>query len=165
MLKCGEFWPYITISSSFIMLSFCSVALGASGFGISTLSILDRDTGFEAICCVCMEFKSRTVCKYVLPGKLTKAVQEKHCYQTDASRNIDGHFYICNECHLQIKAKKIPPKSQRDLFQLSKFPEALLKQIENVIGNVKDKHLNKLEQFILKLVIPFIRVAHCKRQG
>ena len=131
-------------------------------------SILATDTGFEAICCVCMEFKSQAVCKYKIPHPLPKkgplksnisrVAIKKYCYMAEESRNTDKSHRICNECLNQIKGKKIPPKSQRDLFQLSKFPETFLK------GLTEGKQsLNKLEQFALKLVIPFIRVANCER--
>ena len=73
------------------------------------------------------------------------------------------------------------------MFQWSNFPKSLLDQVkerstidESLFQNVSSadvadpeklrkmyQHnslmLNKLESFILKLVIPFVRVAHCKR--
>ena len=56
----------------------------------------------------------------------------------------------------------MPSKAQRDLFQLHDFPKEFLSQVEKAIGG-PNVQLNKVEQFILKLVIPFIRVAHCER--
>ena len=75
---------------------------------------------------------------------------------------LDKTFSICIDCMSSIKAKKIPPKAQRDLFQLSSFPESFF---ENIISktNSPNPMLNKVEQFLLKLTIPFIRVAHCER--
>ena len=57
----------------------------------------------------------------------------------------------------------MPPKSQRDLFQLSSFPQSFFDTLKEKLGTDKYIHLNKVEQFLLKLVIPFIRVAHCER--
>ena len=56
----------------------------------------------------------------------------------------------------------MPQKAQRDLFQLSSFPENFF---ENIISKTNNPHpmLNKVEQFLLKLTIPFLRVAHCER--
>ena len=126
------------------------------------LSVLETDTGFESICCICMEFKSKSVCKYNIINLPISALK-KYTYRTKASINIDGEYYVCNECRQHIKAKKMPPKSQRDLFQLSTFPQSFLNQVLEVLGSKEKIKLNKVEQFLLKLVIPFIRVAHCER--
>ena len=75
---------------------------------------------------------------------------------------LDKTFSICNDCKKSIKDNRIPPKAQRDLFQLSSFPESFF---ENIISKTNNPHpmLNKVEQFLLKLTIPFLRVGHCER--
>jgi hypothetical protein len=123
---------------------------------------IDRDTGFEAICCICMEFKSNNVCSYSIDN-LSDLAKRKYCYQTSASCNMNGQFYACNDCRRRLREKQVPPKSQRDLFQLSSFPQTFHDQLKDKMMGASGPMLNKLEQFLLKLVIPFIRVAHCKR--
>jgi hypothetical protein len=123
---------------------------------------IEQDTSFESICTVCMEFKSSDKTNMSNINTLPLSAVKKYCYRTTKTMELDGTFSICNTCKQSIKRKQVPPKSQRDLFQLSNFPVSLLKLVEKTIRNQKVQ-LNKVEQFVLKLVIPFIRVAHCER--
>ena len=107
-----------------------------------------------------MEFKSSNSTSNINTLPLTAV--KKYCYRTTKTMELDGTFSICNQCKGSIKRKQIPPKAQRDLFQLSEFPASFLKRVEETIKNPNVK-LNKVERFLLKLVIPFIRVAHCER--
>ena len=118
------------------------------------MDTINTDTGFESICCICMEFKSKSVCNYNISNLPLSAVK-KYCYRTKASINLDECYYACNECRQYIRAKKIPPKSRRDLFQLSTFPQAFFDKLKRELTSDKNFRLNKVEQFLLKLVIPY----------
>ena len=135
----------------------------------------EKDTGFEVICCCCNVFKGKHACRKA--NKLSLE-QENTYLLKDESFNMskDSEFYICNNCFMKIKSNTMPTKNEKDMFQWSNFPKSLLDQVEErskieevSFPNVKKTYehnalmLNKLESFILKLVIPFVRVAHCKR--
>ena len=124
-------------------------------------SLIQDDTTFESICCCCVEFKSADKTK-TIADCLTLGQIKKHCHRTKMTMELDKTFSICNDCKKSIKDNKIPPKAQRDLFQLSSFPESFF---ANIISKTNSPHpkLNKVEQFLLKLIIPFIRVGHCER--
>ena len=82
----------------------------------------------------------------------------------------------------QIKRKKQPKRNDNDLLEYYDFPENFLnnigdkcskeKQLENemilskdlrISLSLTDEHrLNRLEQFLFKNPIPFIRIANCK---
>ena len=96
-------------------------------------------------------------------------------------KSKDEKVYVCRSCRNQIKSGKEPKKADKILNQ--KFPiflksylkkkvnymEAFKKrnpQKEQIIRNSEIDQilqLNKLEAHILKLVLPFIRIAHCPR--
>ena len=124
-------------------------------------ALIENDTSFESICCCCVEFKSADKTRNIADC-LTLGEIRKYCYRTKMTMELDNTFSVCGGCKTSIKAKKIPSKAQRDLFQLSSFPDTFL---QNVMSKLNNPHptLNKVEQFLLKLVIPFIRVAHCER--
>ena len=119
---------------------------------------------------------------------LSLELQEKYLIKDEGvNMSKDGNFYICKTCYENIKNGKAKSVEDKDLMELSSFPkdlleevkkvskvdEVLLNNIENLDLNNPEKlrkryendalMLNKLESFILKLVIPFVRVAHCKR--
>ena len=86
-----------------------------------------------------------------------------------------------------INREILPPKNEKDLSEWANFPPEFLEKVQNtsnckeaLIMNVNSldisdpkklekrylqdaAKLNRLESFILKLVIPFVRVANCKR--
>jgi hypothetical protein len=127
----------------------------------------------------------------MLAKKLTKLSdelqQEYILLEETVNCSKDGIYYICNSCFGQIVKEKLPKKNEKDMMEWANFPESLFNEVEDISGtdevllynasqlDVKDPDmlykrykneallLNKLEAFILKLVIPFIRVAHCKR--
>ena len=99
----------------------------------------------------------------------------------------DGIFYICKSCRSSIKKEKMLAKNEKDLFEWANFPQNFLKKVQETSRckealqmNVKSldvsdpnkmerryiqgaAKLNRLEAFILKLLIPFVRVANCRR--
>ena len=95
-------------------------------------------------------------------------------------KNRTGGLFICNPCNQEIKKKKLPKKSKKNRFKFANFPNYLIEKLKNKckIENIHiSRHfdedlemferralqLNKLEAFLVKLVIPFIRIAHCPR--
>ena len=94
----------------------------------------------------------------------------------------DGKRYICKLCRKQICKKKKPSKSKKDKLAFSKFPLFLKNHLKKVVDfssfvrkrnpNLCESNeklmeqairLNKLESHLLKIIIPFIRIAHCTR--
>ena len=85
-------------------------------------------------------------------------------------------------CLTQIKAKKKPKRNDQEVLEYYDFPQELFDEIkekcnkeemlenENVLNNelrissslTNEQRLNKLEQFLFKNPIPFIRLANCK---
>ena len=142
------------------------------------LKSIDLDTGFNVICLSCAEYKSTYACTGV--QVLSNAQQKK--YLINNNKNLiskNGKSYICKSCRSQIDANKFPKKSEKHHQKFSGFPNAFkrkLKQVTNYskvlekrkLANNKENinqvlELNKLEAHLLKLVIPFVRIAHCQR--
>ena len=150
------------------------------------LKNFESDTGFEVICCSCNQWKSRNQCSKI--SKLTEDQQNEYL-ELDEGFNMskDKKYYVCDYCIRKIKTGKAPKKGEKDFFHVADFPQSLKDQIKQsckindvATQNMKNlgvedpekvreryEHdavkLNKLESFILKIVIPFVRVAHCKR--
>ena len=90
----------------------------------------------------------------------------------------DGQF-LCNLCFKHIKQDKVPKRSHINKFKFANFPKSLilkLKQkctfkeqakshlnLDNENYEREALKLNRLEAYLLKCVIPFIRIAHCPR--
>ena len=121
---------------------------------------ISTDTGFDSICAVCCEFKSKA--STVPLDILTKSEIEKHAWRIEQNREINGSFSVCDLCRKAIKKSEAPPKKPQHNPQLTDFPKTLLNSVVKISGS-ESPRLNKLEGFLLKLVIPFIRVANCVR--
>ena len=73
------------------------------------------------------------------------------------TRSIDGNYYVCKYCKKFIKKKKIPPCNEKiKKFMIDNLPEEFL---------TEEMSLSKLESHLLKLIIPFIRIAHIPGYG
>ena len=135
----------------------------------------DTDTGFDVICGSCLQYKSLEYCKptSILNEELQRKYIVKHCALLQ-DRSSDQH--VCNLCLKEIKRNKTPKRSKKSKFKFANFPKYLIQSLKKICnvnqrGNVKNQEehdrqilkLNRLECFLLKLVIPFIRVAHCPR--
>ena len=83
----------------------------------------------------------------------------KYAQINEKTKEIDGTFSVCRQCKRDID-KKEPKKSQN--LHLFDFPSEFLDHTKKILGN-PDVKLNKLEAFLLKLVIPFIRICHLTR--
>ena len=145
------------------------------------LQSIEKDTGFNVICVCCAEYKSRNQCTGI---QVLKETQQEIYLPRDMEGLVskDRKKYICQQCRSKIDEGKKPKKSEKEWLATSHFPTFLKNHLEKVtnyvaIRNKKTKskafpkeydankvlQLNKLESHILKLVLPFIRVAHCTR--
>ena len=115
-----------------------------------------------------------------------KFTEEQEIEYLNKDRNynmsVDGNFYVCHSCSRQINAKKKPKRNDREFLQYYDFPEELLKEMKEkcspaeklqnqrilpeelrvAVSLTSECRPNRLENFILKLIIPFIRIANCK---
>ena len=142
------------------------------------LKSIEFDTGFNIICCCCAEYKSRYACTGI--QVLSPAQQKKYLINSKLVVSKDGKRYVCKVCRAQIDAKKIPKKSEKIHLKYTNIPAHLKNYIKSVTNyskvikrrklssdrehNVEQSlELNKLEAHLLKLTIPFVRIAHCPR--
>merc|ERR1712243_259304 len=71
--------------------------------------------------------------------------------------SIDGKYYVCKSCKNTIKKNRIPPCNEKSYnFMIDKLPEKFL---------TEKMSLSKLESHLLKLIIPFIRIAYIPGYG
>ena len=147
----------------------------------------ETDTGFNVICCSCHEYKSTKSCV-----SLSEEKKKKHFTQEEESKyvikdetfnkSIDGEYYVCRSCKDQIKSGKKPKRNDQELTQYYDFPNELLNEVKETCSPIErlqnetvlpeelrvskqlteECRLNRLENFILKIIIPFIRIANCK---
>jgi hypothetical protein len=134
------------------------------------------DTGFNIVCTCCVEFKSRSLCVKVT--LLTENQQNQ--YLKSFIKSKDGKIYICKICRSQIASEKKPRKSGKSRYQ--NFPVFFKDHLKTIVNymtilnrrkssnaNISEAEidetlqLNKLEAHLLKLTIPFVRIAHCPR--
>ena len=142
------------------------------------MSSIDTDTGFNVKCACCAEYKSRSV----RTGTQVLSQVQQEIYLISNHISKDGKTYVCRPCRKTIDDGKKPQKSEKNKFENSNFPVFLKKHLQKVsnyinISNKKNKcnailenlksdqalQLNRLESHLLKLIIPFIPVAHCTR--
>ena len=129
---------------------------------------INTETGMDLICCICMELKAKSSCSS--SSTISKDKLDKYVLDWERTRNIDGKHYVCNTCKISIKNNKEPVRAQRELLGLLDFPENFKEELKNICKPQNPKKesknftdLNKLEDFLLKLVIPFIRIGHLPR--
>ena len=143
-----------------------------------SLSLLN-DTGFDVVCSSCLQYKSKDFCKPISRlsrEKITKYII-RFCFIL--KNRTEGQF-ICNACFNDIKKNKTPKKSHVNNFNFANYPRSFLLKVKQKCTfkecemskkckedpeqyERKVLKLNKLEAYLLKLVIPFIRIAHCPR--
>ena len=129
------------------------------------------DTGMDLICSSCIEWKSRNSCASI--DKIPKAMVLKYCSESSITLNYDGKFYVCKPCKVSIVKDVQPKRCQKEILGLLSFPKTFYDGLEKVCvpfnkrmrEDVDKKYLqlNRLEDFLLKPVIPFIRIAHLPR--
>ena len=67
-----------------------------------------------------------------------------------------------------MKKGKEPKRAQKEVLGFLDFPENFKLELESICAPSKKENkidLNKLEDFLLKRVIPFMRIAHCGNFG
>ena len=125
----------------------------------------------DRICCSCIEWKSIDSCSNI--SKLPVEQIFKYCTETDLTKNLDGEFYVCTTCKSSISSNREPRRCQKEIFGLLNFPDKLMEDLEEycVPWDEKQKEdpdkkylqLNRLEDYLLKPIIPFIRIGHMPR--
>ena len=143
-----------------------------------TVSTIPYDTGFNLKCASCLQFKSITACQRV--ENLTDDDLDNYITMNELTKSKDGNFYCCYYCKSEIRNNRREKQGNRSMELLDNIPQSLEQKLKNVC-KYKDMILcnkerfgetglstktlmpNKLESFLLKLVIPFIRVGHCPR--
>ena len=144
----------------------------------NNLKSIETDTGFNVVCACCTEYKSRNVCT----GVQVLSQNKQDIYLVPDMKSKDRKTYVCRPCRKSIDANERPKKSERNRYENSNFPTFLKNHLKKVIKSIPNSkenskynallqqmkmkqslQLNKLESHLLKLVIPFIRVAHCTR--
>ena len=122
----------------------------------------------ERCCAICFQLKSSKNC--VLSTNLPSEQTIKYVVDNDYTRSNDGKLYVCSICKTSIQNGKEPVRSAKTLLAYLDYPQSLKTKLQQVCAPVKPSNrnqspenltkLNKLEDFILKLVIPFIRIGH-----
>merc|ERR1711962_1973068 len=93
----------------------------------------------------------------VVRDKMFTSEQMRLLTINNETLSIDGKHYVCKYCKNIIKKNKIPPCNEKiKKFMIDNLPEEFL--TENMI-------LSKLESHLLKLIIPFIRIAYIPGYG
>lgn len=107
-----------------------------------------HDSGMDYLCISCLRLHNRSnVTKYKQNEETDKKV-----LLLRKTQNTDGNYYKCKTCQPALR-KGFPNLNYtktRDLSHISSVPDEL-------------PILNLMEQYLLKLTIPFIRVAHVPR--
>ena len=142
------------------------------------LEIYDTDTGFNMKCCCCLKCQGLDMCYPI--DKLNEVEQELYLTLNDMTVTKDKKYYICISCYQGIRKKSMKTKDERPLFIVRDIPDSLKQkliekcQFKNTIFADKNRFgenclsyqyilPNKLEQFLLKDILPFVRVAHTPR--
>ena len=119
---------------------------------------LIEKTSQNFICTSECRFKAKsTVTPVILDGKNPTFTSEQIIYLTlnDDTKSFDGNFYVCFSCKKMIKQGRIPSCNEYiHKFLIEKMPENF---------RTPEMQLNRLEAYLLKLIIPFIRIAHVPR--
>ena len=125
----------------------------------------------DLICCSCVEWKSAGSCKSIDKIPTEKVV--KFLIETGLTQNSDGKFYVCETCKASIDKNEEPRRAQKEILGFLSFPKELKKVLQAQCPpknktereDVKQKYLelNRLEDYLLKPVIPFIRIGHLPR--
>ena len=125
----------------------------------------------ELVCAVCLERKSTTQCS--LAKNMKEGKYKEYIIENKLTLNIDGNYYICKSCKIQMNKNFEPRRCQKGVSDFLTFPESMSVLLESICypKNIDEKNdpekkylkLNRCEDYLLKLIIPFIRVAHLPR--
>ena len=121
---------------------------------------LIRNTSQNYICTSECRYKARGAVTPVLFDKEnTTFTNAQLVYLTlnNQTISLDGHWYVCFSCKKSIKQGKIPSCNEYiHNFLIPDLPDHL---------KTEDMRLNRCESHLLKLIIPFIRIAHVPRSN
>merc|ERR1712240_663716 len=93
----------------------------------------------------------------VVREKMFTSKQMRLLIFNNETLSIDGKYYVCKSCKNSIQKNKIPPCNEiSKKFMIDKLPEKFL---------TEKMSLSKLESHLLKLIIPFIRIAYIPGYG
>ena len=93
----------------------------------------------------------------VVKDKMFTSEEMKLLTMNNETLSIDGKYYVCKYCKTIIKKNKIPPCNEiSKKFMIDNLPEQFL---------TEEMSLSKLESHLLKLIIPFIRIAYIPGYG
>ena len=93
----------------------------------------------------------------VVTDKMFTSEEMKLLTINNETLSIDGKYYVCKYCKNIIKKNKIPPCNEiSKKFMIDNLPEQFL---------TEEMSLSKLESHLLKLIIPFIRIAYIPGYG
>merc|ERR1712112_735354 len=93
----------------------------------------------------------------VVKDKMFTSEEMKLLTMNNETLSIDGKYYVCKYCKTIIKKNKIPPCNEiSKKFMIDNLPEEFL---------TEEMSLSKLESHLLKLIIPFIRIAYIPGYG
>ena len=93
----------------------------------------------------------------VVRDKMFTSKQMRLLTINNETLSIDGKYYVCKSCKNSIQKNKIPPCNEiSKKFMIDKLPEKFL---------TEKMSLSKLESHLLKLIIPFIRIAYIPGYG
>ena len=109
-----------------------------------------HDSGMDFLCVSCLRLHSRSnVSKY---KKNRNEDRDQKLLLIEKSKNCDGSYYSCHTCRPGL-IKGLPRLNFRKIKDLD--------SIGSIPNYLPD--LNLMEKYLLKLTIPFIRVAHVPR--
>ena len=131
---------------------------------------IEKNTHFVFLCCSDMRYHCRgNVTKLklmkdheVAKSKLTERELKderlrNNTFVNEFTKSYDGFWYICHSCKKTLQKGNVPPCNEVEIgFQVDDLPEHL---------RTEDMKLNKCEAHLLKLIIPFVRVAHIPRSA
>ena len=140
--------------------------------------IIHTDTGFNLKCCCCEEYKGLGTCVPI--EKISQEDQENYLILNEMTLSKDGIYYVCIQCKTKIKSKKMLKIDERPRFYVEDIPFSFQERLKRacqrkdyILNDTKRfgesllsrRHIypNRLEAFILKIIIPFLRVSHCPR--
>ena len=129
-----------------------------SGSFRQALKNLKCDTGMDFVCAICVELRSRSSCVSVL--KLDPELQCKFLIDAEITKSKDGKLYVCNNCRSSVEKGKEPSRAMYEFLGFLDYPLDFKKLLETKCQDPSKIELNRLEDFLLKLAIPFIRIAH-----
>ena len=106
-------------------------------------STLTKDTGFDVVCCSCLQYKNKAYCKELI-GELIEKTNKFVIKMCSLLKNrTDGRF-VCNVCLNDIKKNKVPKRSHINSFKYGSFPRSF---ILNLKQKCKFKEQNTEKSF------------------